>query len=52
VKVVATEVYDQFLFDLNWPLGSAIAILLLVANLVIMLSYSRIVERSYKRSLG
>lgn len=52
VKMVATVVYDQFLVELNWPLGAAIAMILLVANLVIMLSYSRIVERSYKRSLG
>ncbi len=52
VKMVATVVYDQFLVDLNWPLGAAIAIILLAINLAIMLSYGRIVERSYKRSLG
>lgn len=52
VKMVATVVYDQFLVELNWPLGAAIAIILLLANVAIMLSYSRVVERSYKRSLG
>ncbi len=52
LKMVATVVYDEFLTELNWPLGAAIAILLLLANLAIMLAYNRIVERSYKRSLG
>jgi len=52
LKMVATIVYDEFLNELNWPLGAAIAMLLLVANLAIMLSYNRVVERSYRRSLG
>lgn len=52
MKMVATIVYDEFLNELNWPLGAAIAVLLLVANLAIMLSYNRVVERSYRRSLG
>lgn len=52
LKMVATIVYDEFLTELNWPLGAAIAVLLLVANLAIMLSYNRVVERSYRRSLG
>ncbi|OZI42234.1 ABC transporter permease [Bordetella genomosp. 5] len=52
LKMVATIVYDEFLTELNWPLGAAIAVLLLLANLIIMLSYNRIVERSYRRSLG
>ena len=31
LKVVATTVYDEFLAQLNWPLGAAIAVLLLIA---------------------
>ncbi|HEU0230871.1 MAG TPA: ABC transporter permease [Burkholderiaceae bacterium] len=52
LKLAASVVYDQFLVQLNWPLGAAIAILLLIANVLIMMSYGRIVERFYKRSLG
>lgn len=47
VKVVSTTVYDEFLSTLNWPLGAAIAMLLLVSVLVIMLSWNRLVERRY-----
>lgn len=52
LKMVATVVYDEYLHELNWPLGAAIAFILLVANLVLMLSYNRLLERSYKKSLG
>ena len=52
LKMVATVVYDEYLHELNWPLGAAIALILLVANLALMLSYNRMVERSYKKSLG
>lgn len=52
LKMVATVVYDEFLTELNWPLGAAIAIVLLVVNVVIMMAYNRVVERSYRRSLG
>ena len=47
VKVVATTVYDEFLNTLNWPLGAAIAIILLVAVLVIMVTWNRVVERQF-----
>ena len=33
-------------------LGAAIALTLLVANLIVMLSYNRLVEGRYKKSLG
>ena len=33
-------------------MGSTIALTLLVANLVVMLSYNRLVEGRYKKSLG
>jgi putative spermidine/putrescine transport system permease protein len=52
LKMVATVVYDEFLTELNWPLGATLAILLLVANVVIMMAYNRVIERSYRRSLG
>ncbi|MFX1675281.1 ABC transporter permease [Paraburkholderia sp. A2WS-5] len=52
LKVAATAVYDQFLSSMNWPLGATIAVLLLVANLVVMLTYYRVLERRYARSMG
>ncbi|SKC99735.1 putative spermidine/putrescine transport system permease protein [Burkholderia sp. CF099] len=52
LKVAATAVYDQFLSSMNWPLGATIAVLLLVANLVVMLTYYRVLERRYTRSMG
>ncbi|WOC15658.1 ABC transporter permease [Pseudochrobactrum sp. MP213Fo] len=52
LKMAATVVYDEFMIELNWPLGAAIAIIVLVANLAIMLAYNRIIERQAKRKLG
>lgn len=52
LKVAATAVYDQFLSSLNWPLGATIAVLLLVANLIVMLTYYRLLDRRYSRSMG
>lgn len=52
LKMVATVIYDQYLSELNWPLGASVAIILLVANLVIMLGWNRMIERRYKKSLG
>ncbi len=52
LKVAATAVYDEFLGSLNWPLGATIALLLLAANLVIMLTYYRVLERRYGRGMG
>jgi putative spermidine/putrescine transport system permease protein len=52
LKMVATVVYDEYLHELNWPLGGAIALTLLAANLVLMLSYNKVLERSYRKSLG
>lgn len=47
VKVVSTTVYDEFMNTLNWPLGAAIAMLLLLSVLIIMVSWNRLVERRY-----
>lgn len=49
LKVAATATHDEFMGTMNWPLGAALAIVLLVVNAAVMLSYSRIVERRYER---
>ena len=49
LKVVATTAYDEYLSTLNWPLGAAIAIVLLVATAIIIMSYNRLIERRYAR---
>ena len=46
VKVASTLAYDEFLNTLNWLLGAAVAVLLLVA-LVLLVVASRLVERRY-----
>lgn len=52
LKMVATVVYDQYLSELNWPMGATIAVVLLVINLIVMLIWNRIIERRYKKTLG
>jgi putative spermidine/putrescine transport system permease protein len=52
LKMVATLIYDQYLAELNWPMGAAIAVALLLINLAIMLSWNRMIEGRYKKSLG
>jgi putative spermidine/putrescine transport system permease protein len=52
LKMVATVVYDQYLSELNWPMGAAIAVALLLINLLVMLSWNRMVEGRYKKTLG
>jgi putative spermidine/putrescine transport system permease protein len=49
---VATIVYDEYLHELNWPLGAAIALVLLLGNLAIMLGFNRVVEGAYRKRLG
>ena len=48
LKVVATAAYDEFLNTLNWPLGAAIAVVLLVANVIIIVGCNRWIERRFK----
>ena len=50
LKVVATTVYDEFLGTLNWPLGAAIAVLLLIANIIIITSFNKFIERKYAQA--
>lgn len=47
LKVASTLAYDEFLNTLNWPLGAAVATLLLVALVAIILGCNRLVERRY-----
>lgn len=49
VKVVATTLYDEFFNSLNWPLGAAIAVLLLLANVLIIVGCNRLAERRFKQ---
>jgi putative spermidine/putrescine transport system permease protein len=49
LKVVATAAYDEFLSTLNWPLGATIAIVLLIANIIIILGANRLIERRFKQ---
>ena len=50
LKVVATTAYDEYLGTLNWPLGAAIAMLLLIANILIIMSYNKFIERKYSQA--
>jgi putative spermidine/putrescine transport system permease protein len=47
LKVAATLAYDEFLNTLNWPLGAAVAVLLLVALVLIVVGSNAIIERRY-----
>ncbi|MFS8932669.1 ABC transporter permease [Cupriavidus taiwanensis] len=49
LKVVATAAYDEFLNTLNWPLGAAIAVLLLIANVIVIVGCNRLVERRFRQ---
>jgi putative spermidine/putrescine transport system permease protein len=49
LKVVATTIYDEFLSYVNWPMGAALAAVLLVIVLLVSLLTNRIVERRYKQ---
>lgn len=52
VKMVATLIYDEYLHELNWPLGAAIALALLVVNLVVMLVTNAVLEGGYRKRMG
>jgi putative spermidine/putrescine transport system permease protein len=47
LKVASTLAYDEFLNTLNWPLGAAVATLLLIALVAIIVGSNRIIERRY-----
>jgi putative spermidine/putrescine transport system permease protein len=50
--MVATLIYDEYLHELNWPLGAAIALILLVVNLLVMYVTQTLVEGRYARRMG
>jgi len=52
LKMVATVIYDEYLHELNWPLGAAVALALLLINLAVMLSYNAVLEGAYKKRMG
>lgn len=52
LKMVATIVYDEYLHELNWPFGATVALILLAVNLLIMVTYNRMLEGRYKKALG
>lgn len=47
LKVAATLAYDEFLNTLNWPLGAAVATLLLAALVLIVVGSNALIERRY-----
>jgi len=47
LKVASTLAYDEFLNTLNWPLGAAVAVLLLAGLVIVVLGANRWVERRY-----
>lgn len=49
LKVVPTTIYDEFLGNLNWPLGAALAVVLVVIVLVVSMGMNRFIERRYKQ---
>ncbi len=48
LKVAATLAYDEFLNTLNWPLGAAVAVLLLIALVLIVVGSNSLIERRYQ----
>ncbi|MFO1222851.1 MAG: ABC transporter permease [Burkholderiaceae bacterium] len=49
LKVVPTMIYDQFLNELNWPMGAALAAALVVVVLTVSMLVNRLVERRYQQ---
>ena len=52
IPVMSGAIYTEFLSTLNWPLGAALAIVLLAGNLLLILSYSNFMERRFMARLG
>ena len=47
LKVASTLAYDEFLNTLNWPLGAAVAVLLLLGLTATIVGSNRLVERRW-----
>jgi putative spermidine/putrescine transport system permease protein len=52
LKVVSSMTYNEFLNTLNWPLGAALATVLMAAILLATLLWTRLVEKRALRRLG
>lgn len=52
LKMVATLIYDEYLHELNWPLGAAIALALLLVNLAVMVTTTALIEGRYRKRMG
>jgi putative spermidine/putrescine transport system permease protein len=52
LKVVSSMTYNEFLNTLNWPLGAALATVLMAAILLATLLWTRLVEKRALRGLG
>jgi putative spermidine/putrescine transport system permease protein len=52
LKTVATSAYDEFLNTLDWPLGSALAVILLAVTVIALISANRLIERRYGAVFG
>ena len=46
LKMVATVVYDEYLIELNWPLGAALSFILLAVVLVLLAAASPVLRRA------
>lgn len=49
LKVVSTTIYDEFLSYLNWPMGAALAAVLMLIVLTVSILTNRYIERRYKQ---
>lgn len=49
LKVVPTTIYDEFLNYLNWPMGAALAAVLMLIVLTVSVLANRFIERRYKQ---
>ena len=49
LKVVPTTIYDEFLANLNWPLGAALAVVLVLIVLTVSMLVNRLVEQRWKQ---
>jgi len=49
VKVVTTAIYDEFLNSMNWPLGAALAVLLLLGIVFVVVGSNQLIERKFRQ---
>jgi putative spermidine/putrescine transport system permease protein len=49
LKVVPTTIYDEFLATLNWPLGAALAVVLVAIVFAVSIGTNRLVERRWRQ---